>query len=239
MTTEFLVAANVVLVLRCFTLFSSAPCSFRRWAGRMVIELLMVLLLQPSGAVWGLATTVIVMTFAEWLGTQSGSNACAWQLLSGVAHVLLLSIWLSPGMGLHFRPGLSRPLGALAQWTTFGLWLHRFWGFGPLKTLFGLIISANEANLLVRWVLEKFKLPVRASTDEKEYNRGRIIGLLEREMIYLFVLGGQFSAIGFVMAAKGLARFKELEDRNFAEYVLIGTLVSSSVAMAVGLAIRT
>jgi hypothetical protein len=48
----------------------------------------------------------------------------------------------------------------------------------------------------------------------------------------------QHSAIGFVLAAKAFARFKELEDREFAEYVLIGTLLSSSVAVAIGILVR-
>ena len=35
-----------------------------------------------------------------------------------------------------------------------------------------------------------------------------------------------------MLAAKGFTRFKELDDRDFAEYVLIGTLLSSSLAIA-------
>ena len=64
------------------------------------------------------------------------------------------------------------------------------------------------------------------------------IGLVERVLIYAFVLSGQFGAIGFTLAAKGFTRFKELENRGFAEYVLIGTLLSSSIAMAVGVWIK-
>ena len=40
------------------------------------------------------------------------------------------------------------------------------------------------------------------------------------------------------MAAKGLTRFKELENRGFAEYVLIGTLLSSSLAIVIGLLVK-
>jgi hypothetical protein len=58
---------------------------------------------------------------------------------------------------------------------------------------------------------------------------GRIIGQLERAMIYLFVLVGQPAAIGFLIAAKSVFRFGELSDRANrmeAEYILIGTLYS-------------
>lgn len=70
--------------------------------------------------------------------------------------------------------------------------------------------------------------------DKKELNAGRIIGILERILIFFFVIIGQFAAVGFVIAAKGVVRYKELEDRNFAEYVLIGTLLSSLLSMFTG-----
>ena len=47
-----------------------------------------------------------------------------------------------------------------------------------------------------------------------------------------FVLTGAEAAVGFVIAAKTLARFKQLDDRGFAEYYLLGTLASVSVALA-------
>ena len=49
------------------------------------------------------------------------------------------------------------------------------------------------------------------------------------------VLAGAEAAIGLVVAAKTLARFKQLDDRQFAEYYLLGTLASVSVALATGL----
>ena len=52
-----------------------------------------------------------------------------------------------------------------------------------------------------------------------------------------FVLLHQFAAVGLVIAAKSIARFRELEDRNFAEYYLVGTLASTLIAVVVGLAV--
>jgi hypothetical protein len=45
-----------------------------------------------------------------------------------------------------------------------------------------------------------------------------------------FVLAGAEAAIGLVIAAKTLARFKQLDDRDFAEYYLLGTLASVAIA---------
>ena len=42
---------------------------------------------------------------------------------------------------------------------------------------------------------------------------------------------GATAAVGVVIAVKTLARFKQLDDRGFAEYYLLGTLASVSVAI--------
>lgn len=60
---------------------------------------------------------------------------------------------------------------------------------------------------------------------------GATIGALERLLITAFVLVGAEAAVGFVIAAKTIARFKQLDDRGFAEYYLLGTLASVSVAL--------
>lgn len=72
---------------------------------------------------------------------------------------------------------------------------------------------------------------------EKEYNVGRIIGNLERALLLIFTIAGNFAAIGFVIAAKSVARFKDLEDHNFAEYYLVGTLISTFIAIVTGLVV--
>jgi len=55
--------------------------------------------------------------------------------------------------------------------------------------------------------------------------------MLERIFIYIFAIAGQFAAIGFILTAKGVVRYKEFTDRTFAEYVLIGTLLSALLTL--------
>jgi hypothetical protein len=57
---------------------------------------------------------------------------------------------------------------------------------------------------------------------------GKIIGYLERSLIFLFILTGYPAGIGFLIAAKSVFRFGELTDpsrRQQAEYIIIGTLL--------------
>jgi hypothetical protein len=65
-----------------------------------------------------------------------------------------------------------------------------------------------------------------------------MIGVLERAIALTFVLLGQYGALGLLIAAKSLARFKALEDREFAEYFLIGTLASLLLALLGGLGMK-
>lgn len=58
---------------------------------------------------------------------------------------------------------------------------------------------------------------------------GKMIGYLERIIVYFLLLNGQYTAIAFVIAAKSVARFPEINEgdkRSLAEYYLIGTLLS-------------
>jgi hypothetical protein len=64
---------------------------------------------------------------------------------------------------------------------------------------------------------------------------GATIGIIERLLIVTLMLTNAQAAVGLVVAAKTIARFKQLDDRLFAEYYLLGTLASVSVAVVSGL----
>jgi hypothetical protein len=58
---------------------------------------------------------------------------------------------------------------------------------------------------------------------------GRLIGQLERGLIFFLVMIGKPEAVAFLIAAKSIFRFGELKDRENraeAEYITIGTLMS-------------
>jgi riboflavin transporter FmnP len=98
----------------------------------------------------------------------------------------------------------------------------------------------------VRGVLDKFPGLYTAVTtklnkqggSEHEENVGEWIGVLERIIALTFILTGSFTALAFVLTAKSIARFKELEDKQFSEYYILGTSASLIVALFAGMAIR-
>jgi len=100
----------------------------------------------------------------------------------------------------------------------------------------GFIFTIKESTIIIRLVLKQLSAVPRkdeksGQTDRREFERGRLIGILERGLIYFLVIAGQVGAIAILIALKSLARFKELENKQFAEYFLIGSLLSIVTAV--------
>ncbi|MBI9108764.1 MAG: hypothetical protein JEZ04_18625 [Spirochaetales bacterium] len=100
---------------------------------------------------------------------------------------------------------------------------------------FGIIMLINEWNNLIRFILGLIKIEPHQENikeaDRKELGKGKIIGIIERILFFFFVITGNYASIGFILTAKGITRFKNLDNRDFAEYVLIGTLLSSAISI--------
>jgi hypothetical protein len=68
---------------------------------------------------------------------------------------------------------------------------------------------------------------------------GRYIGIVERSLVLTAVLFGKMEFIGYIFAAKSIARYPEMkEGSHFAEYYLIGTLTSIAIAFFGGLLLK-
>lgn len=82
----------------------------------------------------------------------------------------------------------------------------------------------------LHWLTEK------APTEDGRL--GRVVGILERLILLTLVAVEALPALGFILAAKSIARYQELNNRDFAEYYLVGTLASFSLAFFTGLWLR-
>ena len=86
---------------------------------------------------------------------------------------------------------------------------------------------------------EKPTEPEKPTALEEDFRSGELIGKLERVIVAALVLSGAATAIGFVLTAKSVARFKQMENnQNFAERYLVGTLLSVAVALAAALLVK-
>lgn len=99
----------------------------------------------------------------------------------------------------------------------------------------GFIVCAKSANILIKEILNVFEISFSDNNDLP--NAGKLIGIIERFLVLTFILLNQFAAVGFLIAAKSILRFKPDETLK-SEYVLIGTMLSFGIAIAVGVFIN-
>lgn len=89
---------------------------------------------------------------------------------------------------------------------------------------------------LIRYLTRNLAASVHkvGETTEQVKNAGLYIGWLERFLVMTAILVQSPSMIGLILTGKSIARFPELKER-FAEYFLIGTLLSITLAVLGGL----
>ena len=102
-----------------------------------------------------------------------------------------------------------------------------------------LAVTIKAGGILIELAVKPFTGELKKEQERKNSEEaaagmgfergGKIIGYLERGMIFLFILTGQPGSIGFLIAAKSIFRFGEIKERQNrleAEYIIIGTLMS-------------
>ncbi len=105
------------------------------------------------------------------------------------------------------------------------------------------VFCLKPANILIKHIFIAFSIE---SPEEMESNgngsveeksmpmAGKVIGVVERILVLTLILVGQFSAVGFLIAAKSILRFNEYRKN---EYILVGTLLSFGIAIVLGVLI--
>jgi hypothetical protein len=141
-------------------------------------------------------------------------------------------------------------------------WLYLIRGFNEVIPFAVMLITEKEyitiitAIVIIVWpvgitigkITEPFRKELNAnkvqlskainSQTDSLNKAGTYIGIFERLLVLIFILMGQYAAIGFLIAAKSVLRIsKDGEDdaRKKTEYVLIGTLISFTIAILIGL----
>ncbi|MGQ4877309.1 DUF3307 domain-containing protein [Billgrantia sp. LNSP4103-1] len=147
-----------------------------------------------------------------------------WFMLDQTLHLLvLLGVWLA-------WLGSWQPLLAFWQWL-----------FTPpvLGILVAYLIVTRPLSIVIALIIRRWSAEI--DNPGTLIAAGARIGMAERVLVMTLVLLDQLTAIGFLLAAKSVLRFGELrgaQDRKLTEYVLMGTLLSVSTAMVLGLLIR-
>lgn len=101
-----------------------------------------------------------------------------------------------------------------------------------ITILYLICLSPTAVFIKKIFILFSFQREEESEIRDDLVKSGYLIGVFERIIILILGFNGQLAAIGFVLAAKSLARFNQLNDKNFAEKYLMGTLMSVIVALA-------
>ncbi len=109
-----------------------------------------------------------------------------------------------------------------------GLWASGLWAPAPALPGLSLVLAgAIAATRAGGYFVALLIAPWMGKVAQGLSGAGRMIGLLERSVIFVLILTGHPEGVGFLIAAKSILRFSETrEDRLVSEYVIIGTLAS-------------
>ena len=106
-----------------------------------------------------------------------------------------------------------------------------------LVVALGFFLVLKPTSVFIALCLQPWVKELQAVENEQDSltKAGAMIGYLERLLILTFVLVGEYTAIGFVMALKTAFRFKDTDDRRKAEYMMMGTFLSFTLTIGIGL----
>ncbi|MFW6154191.1 MAG: DUF3307 domain-containing protein [Planctomycetota bacterium] len=146
--------------------------------------------------------------------------------------------------GLHLL--IAAVLAAWLAWREAGtpLW-SALAGDAFLRVLVvvtGLIVSVQVGKVLIGMLTAPYAARVRRADppgDDADTPNDIhvVIGQVERMLVYLLVVTGNMTAVGFVVAAKSVFRFGDIAKagpRREAEYILVGSLMSFTWAIFIG-----
>ena len=150
---------------------------------------------------------------------QNQHNQLFWLIADQLLHLLVLGViwyaWKPAGMEM-----ISLPLEE------------------SLIILTAAVFLTTPTSVIIKTVISQWTPDTFYTVSSSLPDAGKFIGYLERLLVLTFILLNHWEAVGFLLAAKSVFRFgnlKESHDRKLTEYVLIGTLLSFGIAIAIAL----
>lgn len=184
----------------------------------------------------GLATWLLIWNPSFWLpvviivvshfiidlikiNLQEQGNRTLWFVLDQCLHLLVIvCIWYA----------WERPV-----WN-----IENFPAEVMLIILTAVLFLTSPTSVIIKTSISQWTPETFYTVSSSLPDAGKFIGYLERLLVFTFILAGHWEAVGFLLAAKSVFRFgnlKESHDRKLTEYVLIGTLLSFGIAIAIAL----
>ena len=200
--------------------------SMRMLTLHSIIHSLMAYLIVGDWALWYIAIVIFVTHFIiDWCKIQFRGNSVSAFLIDQLSHVVVLfMLWVTilPGsISDIFKEGTD----ILPD----NIWM--------IVVAYAMMLRPSA--ILMSLLLKRWQLSSMANSSLPE--AGKWIGYLERILILTFVITGNMEGVGFLLAAKSVFRFGDLnkaKDIKTTEYVMLGTMTSFAIAIIVGLLVK-
>jgi hypothetical protein len=155
---------------------------------------------------------------------HDGARAYAADQLAHFLTVALAAALLSPGMPTSAFTALVQNFRSMGT------------SFLAVPVIYASVIFGGGylIRFLTRALAEGAESPTGEKPPEHLQNAGLYIGWLERFLVLTVLLLQSPAAVGLILTAKAIARYPEFKSVRFAEYFLIGTLLSVSIAFVGG-----
>jgi hypothetical protein len=176
---------------------------------------------------WWIALIIGVTHFLiDWakLNFQTAKTKRTWFFIDQIAHVLVIA-----GLSVFYFPYFR--------------WEDLF-NATTLQLITAFVFLTVPSSILIKTVISIWT-PVTIEESKLQtdslVNAGKYIGILERLLVFVFILVDHWEGVGFMIAAKSVFRFSDLAEakqRKLTEYVLIGTLLSFGIAVLTGILVK-
>ncbi len=167
-------------------------------------------------------THLIIDALKSWLRLQTISSL----LIEQSFHVIvILSIWL-----FH-----------TSQWNLTEYFIRIMFSTKNSVILLSYLIVIWPSSVIINQATRKWYDEFKNDSSKGLQNAGKWIGRLERILVLTFILIDEVGAIGFLIATKSIFRFGDLknkQDRKRTEYILIGTFLSFTLTILLGILLR-
>jgi hypothetical protein len=176
---------------------------------------------------WWIALIIGVTHFLiDWakLNFQTAKTKRTWFFIDQIAHLFVIGL-----ITIFYFP--------------FFKW-EDFFNLRNLELITAFVFLTVPSSILIKTIISIWT-PVtieesKIQTDSL-VNAGKYIGILERLLVFIFILVNHWEGVGFMIAAKSVFRFSDLAEakqRKLTEYVLIGTLLSFGIAVLTGILVK-
>lgn len=188
---------------------------------------LLTYLIVQDWSMWGVPIIIAVTHFfIDLWKLQKKNDSLTYFLLDQFFHlIVLLGVWL------YLTNSFSEIIPFIAS---------VFASEEILLILIAYLVAIFPVGFMIGKATQRWQEDIAG--DEGKFpslkKAGRYIGIFERVLVLTFILTGNFSAIGFLIGAKSILRFSDKGKsgaRKQTEYVLIGTLMSFSLTIIIGI----